>query len=269
MDADRPATVPRAELTAFLVLLERVDHERILVCLDASYVVKGWARLLKRRAASKTNGDLWAQLLKPKTRGVELVKVESHSLKESFLAHNGSALEWAWEANRSADKEATARANAANHAHKSVVDWVELRACKLIHWVIPRVLFWLKVKWPASEEPNACKLTKASLFQQLTSHVVRTGHVWQSSQRNLRCTSCGLVLKYYDSLACMQEKAMRECIPKCAPSCLGSQLHTALHHTHTMPHLQGNKFSCHLCKGLLTLGGNLSKKLKEPCKVRR
>jgi hypothetical protein len=66
VDADRPATVPRAELTAFLVLLERVDHERILVCLDASYVVKGWARLLKRRAASKTNGDLWAQLLKHK-----------------------------------------------------------------------------------------------------------------------------------------------------------------------------------------------------------
>ena len=47
------------------------------------------------------------------------------------------------------------------------------------------------------------------------------------------------------------------------------RLHTALHHTRTMSHLQGNKFSCHLCKGLLTLGGNLSKKLKEPCKVRR
>ena len=35
------------------------------------------------------------------------------------------------------------------------------------------------------------------------------------------------------------------------------RLHTALHHTRTMSHLQGNKFSCHLCKGLLTLGGNL------------
>jgi hypothetical protein len=187
----------------------------------------------------------------------------------SFLQHNGSALERAWEGNRCADDEATARAKvAANHAHKSVVDWVELRAGKLIHWLVPRALFWLNVKWPASEEPTACKLTKASLFQRLTSNVFPTGHAWQSSQRNLRCTSCGLALKYYDSSPYMQEKAMRECIPKGANTWLGSQLHRALHYTHTIYHLQGNKFSCHLFKGQVTLGGNLSKKVKEPCKVR-
>ena len=50
---------------------------------------------------------------------------------------------------------------------------------------------------------------------------------------------------------------------------LGSQLHKALHRTHTMNHLQGNKYRCHLCKGQLTLEGNLSKKLKEPCIVAR
>lgn len=48
------STVPRAELHAFLVLLERMDHEGILVCSDATYVTKGWARLSKCRIASNT-----------------------------------------------------------------------------------------------------------------------------------------------------------------------------------------------------------------------
>jgi hypothetical protein len=142
-----------------------------------------------------------------------------------------------------ADVEATN--TAANHAHKGFVDWVELRACKLNHW-LP-----VNSNGPIlAQGQGACF---GALFQQLTTHVIPSGHAWQSSRKNLRCTSCGLVLKYHSSTS-MQEKAMRGCIPKGATTCLGSQLHKVLHHTHTMYHLQG---------------GNLSKKLKEPSKVTR
>ena len=53
------STVPRAGLHAFLVLLERMDHEGILVCSDATCVTKGWARLSKCRIASNTTGHFW------------------------------------------------------------------------------------------------------------------------------------------------------------------------------------------------------------------
>ena len=67
-------TVPRAELVAFLELLERTQGS-LAVAIDAKYVVRGWSTLRCDNLAAKSHADLWSLVIKHKQRNIQVYKI--------------------------------------------------------------------------------------------------------------------------------------------------------------------------------------------------
>eukprot|EP00438_Fugacium_kawagutii_P020690 Skav232339 [mRNA] locus=scaffold1704:401439:402953:+ [translate_table: standard] len=265
-DGHNPNTVARAELRAFVELLQAIPEGcEPRVAVDASFVINVYHKL--RRSPKKIrnpHGDLRGQLATLLDKQVCLNKVKSHITHEEHVSLGRES--WSWHANRFADGLASMSATVvAPFAVEDVNAWVFERTKKLTLWMIPRVKYWLSVEAAVPKrEPDGPPRTKHELFNQAEAKGIG-GHVWKRCPDGLRCNACCSILKTYRSLPDLEVMAALPCSGAGAQVGCGHPLLHKVHFTHTMYGTQPT-LQCSQCGGRLAACTKaVSRKLLFPC----
>ena len=264
-DDGHPNTVARAELRAFLELLEFLPEGcEPPVAVDASFVVNVYTKLKRcRNRILNPHGDLKVRLVDQIEKKVRLTKVKSHLTLEEHLGRAGES--WSWHANKFADEFANMAAlSIAPYGKEEANAWVWKRTQNLTQWVLPRIRFWLAGETKSKDPAVGPRRTKDEFFRQATAKSFG-GHDWVPCAKGMRCNACSTVLKRYRLLTDLEVLAALPCSGNRNIDGCEHPLISKVHFTHTMV-VSGSNLCCTACNGRLS--GHckgLTRKLLFPC----
>ena len=219
-------TVPRAELWAVIVFLSRIPRSlNMKLCIDASYVVNGLAKIKNRMAGD--NGDMWTllydilQTRRAAGSDSELVKTKAHSDKPKVVFNVSVDPEQVIEnclADGAADQGAL-ELNRVIHGHKNVA--MDTKQCRdvILRLAVIKAHDWrFKQNLRYFDDPRLSVAEGRGRLptepEEFVSRVDDQGHNLERNGRFMRCTRCGRRRlmgnhKYWQTTSCSRDLRKR------------------------------------------------------------
>ena len=293
-------TVFRGELYGILLLLQGT-----VGTADATVDCLGVVSRLAH-CKGKAHADLWAAIKAEKHTRLKATWVASHLTPEQFVSRFGEDQAWRQQANEVADEACSSfagslvdagfatRMHELDTVHKKVLDVLSERAARILGAkklaAHPCVKAYLELKEvQAAKKPTQAETVAAQKaskttpkkhrgsgtnvghghaqtyqewFEQLTQGTSTSNHKWKWSGPDLKCERCGFKLLHTRNRKVLQQREATPC------GADGPGLFQNVHVSHHMQ-LQEQVWMCTQCGGLLSLHGEISKKLLNSCSFRK
>ena len=293
-------TVFRGELYGILLLLQGT-----VGTADATVDCLGVVSRLAH-CKGKAHADLWAAIKAEKHSRLKATWVASHLTSEQFVSRFGEDQAWRQQANEVADEACSSfagslvdagfatRMHELDTVHKKVLDVLSERAARILGAkklaAHPCVKAYLELKEVQAAKKSTQAETAADQkaskttpkkhrgsgtnvghghaqtyqewFEQLTQGTTTSNHKWKWSGPDLKCERCGFKLLHTRNRKVLQQREATPC------GADGPGLFPNVHVSHHMQ-LQEQVWMCTQCGGLLSLHGEISKKLLNSCSFRK
>ena len=293
-------TVFRGELYGILLLLQGT-----VGTADATVDCLGVVSRLAH-CKGKAHADLWAAIKAEKHSRLKATWVASHLTPAQFVSRFGEDQAWRQVTNEVADEACSSfagslvdagfatRMHELDTVHKKVLDVLSERAARILGAkklaAHPCVKAYLELKEvQAAKKPTQAETVadqKASKttpkkhrgsgtnvghghaqtyqewFEQLTQGTTASNHKWKWSGPDLKCERCGFKLLHTRNRKVLQQREATPC------GADGPGLFPNVHVSRHMQ-LQEQVWMCTQCGGLLSLHGEISKKLLNSCSFRK